>query len=77
MSNTTSATSSASDSTFEAKSTVATTSSDTTKADQACDQSNGVNERRRFNLQMIQNVLLIWLDSNIDENDTDHCNTMV
>jgi tetratricopeptide (TPR) repeat protein len=32
--------------------------------------------RRRINVQMVQNVHLIWLDENIDENITDCCNTI-
>lgn len=34
------------------------------------------NEIDRINLQMVQNVLLIWLDSNIDENSNDCRNTI-
>ncbi len=33
--------------------------------------SKGVPPRRRINFRMVQNVLLIWLDSNIDDNNTD------
>ena len=29
-----------------------------------------------MNIQMVQNVLLIWLDNNIDENSADYRNTM-
>ncbi|CAF0957054.1 unnamed protein product [Adineta steineri] len=32
--------------------------------------------RRRINIQQMQNVLLIWLDSNIDETNDDYQNTM-
>src|ERR1700723_1233746 len=32
--------------------------------------------RRRINMQMVQNVLLIWLANNIDENNADCRNTI-
>ena len=34
------------------------------------------NPPRRINVKMVQNVLLIWLDSNIDDNNADCRNTM-
>ncbi|CAF1405332.1 unnamed protein product [Adineta steineri] len=36
----------------------------------------GVEGRRRINIQQMQNVLLIWLDSNIDETNDDCQNTI-
>jgi tetratricopeptide (TPR) repeat protein len=45
-------------------------------AAKASSQSKDVVGRRRINVQMAQNVLLIWLDSNIDENSTD-CRNMI
>ena len=32
--------------------------------------------RPQLNTRMVQNVLLIWLDQNIDENNGDCCNTI-
>ena len=32
--------------------------------------------RRRANIKMVQNVLLIWLDNNIDDNSEDCRNTI-
>jgi hypothetical protein len=46
------------------------------KAEQTFDQSTHAVERRRINRRMVQNVRLIWLDSNIDENDADCRDTM-
>ena len=40
-------------------------------------QPRGSNGRRRIDMKMIQNVLLIWLDSNIDENDPDCSSTTI
>ena len=55
----------------------------TVKSSAAVDKSNGTEQasvqsrsaqiRRRINTQMIQNVLLIWLDENIDDNSADCC----
>ena len=42
---------------------------------QATVQSKGAAGRDRINIQMVQNVLLIWLDSNIDNNSADCRNT--
>ncbi|CAF1117874.1 unnamed protein product [Adineta steineri] len=36
----------------------------------------GAKDRQRINLQQMQNVLLIWLDNNIDENNDDCQNTI-
>ncbi|CAF1313678.1 unnamed protein product [Adineta steineri] len=36
----------------------------------------GTEGRRRINILHMQNVLLIWLDSNIDETDADCQNTI-
>ena len=38
--------------------------------------SKSTNVRRRANIQMVQNVLLIWLDNNIDEQTADCRNTI-
>ena len=38
--------------------------------------SKNVRGNGRINVQMVQNVLLIWLDSNIDDNSTDCQNTI-
>ncbi|CAF4127299.1 unnamed protein product [Adineta steineri] len=38
--------------------------------------SKGADGRRRVNIQQLQNVLLIWLDSNIDETNDDCQNTI-
>ncbi|CAF4146744.1 unnamed protein product, partial [Adineta steineri] len=38
--------------------------------------SKGAEIRRRINFQRMQNVLLIWLDNNIDENNDDCQNTI-
>jgi hypothetical protein len=45
-------------------------------AKQASAQLKGAVGQRRINIQMVQNVLLIWLDSNIDDNNNDWRNTM-
>ncbi|CAF0907690.1 unnamed protein product [Adineta steineri] len=37
---------------------------------------DAVENRRRINMQRMQNVLLIWLDNNINENDADCNNTI-
>ncbi|CAF1304562.1 unnamed protein product, partial [Adineta steineri] len=39
--------------------------------------SKGAESRQRINLQQMQNVLLIWLDNNIDENNDDCQNTII
>jgi tetratricopeptide (TPR) repeat protein len=46
-------------------------------AEQASAHSKGANADRRINIQMMQNVLLIWLEYNIDENSIDYRNTIV
>ncbi|CAF1154693.1 unnamed protein product [Adineta steineri] len=51
----------------------------TNKADDTTNASavpKGAEGRRRINLQRMQSVLLIWLDSNIDENNEDCQNTI-
>ena len=45
-------------------------------AKQASVQSKDTVPRRRMNIQMVQNVLLIWVDNNIDEKSADCRNTM-
>jgi tetratricopeptide (TPR) repeat protein len=47
------------------------------KKEQASAQSKDAGRRRRANIKMVQNVLLIWLDSNIDDNNEDCRNTVV
>ena len=44
---------------------------------QATVQSKGAAGLGHINIQMVQNVLLIWLDSNIDNNSDDCRNTMM
>ena len=46
------------------------------KAEQASAIPKDANPRRRINVKMVQNVLLIWLDSNIDDNNADCLNTV-
>jgi tetratricopeptide (TPR) repeat protein len=46
------------------------------KAEQASAHSKDLASSRRMNVQMAQNVLLIWLDNNIDEISTDYRNTI-
>ena len=48
----------------------------TTNAEQASSMSNDAGSRRHANIGMVQNVLLIWLDKNIDDNSTDCQNTV-
>jgi tetratricopeptide (TPR) repeat protein len=55
-----------------AKSSATGTSGDAAKAGQAKDAI----QRRRFDMQIVQNVLLIWLDNNIDDNSADCRNTV-
>ena len=45
-------------------------------AEQASSHSKDAVGRRRTNVQMAQNVLLIWLDKNIDDNSADCRNTI-
>jgi hypothetical protein len=47
----------------------------TTKTEPSTSSEN-VRGNGRINVQMVQNVLLIWLDSNIDNNSTDCQNTI-
>jgi tetratricopeptide (TPR) repeat protein len=46
------------------------------KAEQPAASSKGTFVRERINVQMVQNVLLIWLDQNIDDNSADCRNTI-
>jgi tetratricopeptide (TPR) repeat protein len=55
---------------------VAGKSSGAAKQKQASAHPKDAPEGGRINVQMVQNVLLIWLDSNIDENSTDCRNTI-
>jgi tetratricopeptide (TPR) repeat protein len=46
------------------------------KSEQSSALSIGTTEYQRVNIKMVQNVLLIWLDSNIDDNNDDCHNTV-
>jgi tetratricopeptide (TPR) repeat protein len=46
------------------------------KSEQSSALSKGTTEYQRVNIKMVQNVLLIWLDSNIDDNNDDCHNTV-
>jgi tetratricopeptide (TPR) repeat protein len=46
------------------------------KAEHASTHSRGAVLRGRINIQMVQNVLLIWLDNNMDDNNDDCRNTV-
>jgi tetratricopeptide (TPR) repeat protein len=46
------------------------------KAEQASAHSKRATPGRRINIQMVQNVLLVWLDNNIDDNNNDCRNTI-
>jgi tetratricopeptide (TPR) repeat protein len=46
------------------------------KAEQASAHSKDAVPRERINVKMVQNVLLIWLDNNIDDNSADCRNTV-
>jgi len=59
-----------------AKSTAASTSNDREKVEQTSGNSKGAVTRQRINLQMVQNVLLIWLNNNIDDNSANYRNTI-
>ncbi|CAF1115420.1 unnamed protein product [Adineta steineri] len=50
--------------------------SDTKKIHVTSGASTRATKNRRMNMQRMQNVLLIWLDSNINENNTDCSNTI-
>jgi tetratricopeptide (TPR) repeat protein len=50
---------------------------DAGKKEQVSAQSKDPGRRRRANIKMVQNVLLIWLDSNIDHNNDDCRNTIL
>ncbi|CAF0756407.1 unnamed protein product [Adineta steineri] len=51
-------------------------SSGTKKTHPATSLSMGATTNRRMNLQRMQNVLLIWLDNNINDNNADCSNTI-
>ena len=46
-------------------------------AGQASVSSKGAGVRQRINVRMVQNVLLIWLDANIDEENSADCRNTV
>ena len=47
------------------------------KKTQACSSSTDTPPHRRDNILMVQNVLLIWLDKNIDEENNDDCRNSI
>ncbi|CAF3779742.1 unnamed protein product [Adineta steineri] len=56
---------------------MATNKLDSTKRfEPASDLSMSAIANRRMNMQRIQNILLVWLDNNIDDNDIDCSNTI-
>ncbi len=58
------------------KSKAAAKSDGTAEAEQTSAHSKGVAPGRSINVQMVQNVHLVWLDNNIDEKSTDYRNTI-
>jgi hypothetical protein len=52
-------------------------SANTGNIKEASASSKGATARPRANVRMVQNVLLIWLDSNIDENNSEDCRNTV
>ena len=58
------------------KSTSASKSGDAANTEQVSVHSKDTVPRRRMNIQMVQNVLLIWLDNNIGDNSADYRNTI-
>ncbi|CAF1146534.1 unnamed protein product [Adineta steineri] len=54
----------------------ASKSNDTTQSKQLSFVLNDVTVRQRTDIEGIQNILLVWLDNNIDNNNTDCCNTV-
>jgi tetratricopeptide (TPR) repeat protein len=58
------------------KSIGADKSAATVKAEHTSADSKGATPRRRINVEKAQNLLLIWLDKNIDENSVDCQNTI-
>jgi hypothetical protein len=51
-------------------------SGDTETSEQSSTVSKGATEYQRVNIKMVQNVLLIWLDSNIHDDNDDCRNTV-
>ena len=58
------------------KSTASGNSGDGGKKKEASASSKDIIPRRRADISMVQNVLLIWLDNNINEGDDDCRNTL-
>ena len=54
-----------------------TTTSKSSGAKQSSVQPKDAVRRRRMNIRMVQNVLLIWLDNNIDKSSADYRNTII
>jgi hypothetical protein len=52
------------------------TTSGNSSSGQASTTSKSTSERRRGNIPMVQNVLLVWLDNSIDEGNDDCQNTL-
>jgi tetratricopeptide (TPR) repeat protein len=59
------------------KSVAADKTGDTAIAENASATSKGATACRRANIKMVQNVLLIWLDANIDEENSADCRNTV
>jgi hypothetical protein len=51
-------------------------SSEKEKMEQASSHSKGSIKRRPANVRIVQNVLLVWLDQNIDDNNVECQNTV-
>ena len=49
-------------------------STDTRKVQKECTDLNDITALQRANIKMVQNILLIWLDSSIDENNIEYQN---
>jgi hypothetical protein len=60
----------------EAKSTAMSNSGDAASSEIVSARSKGATPDNRTNIQMVQNVLLIWLDNNIDDNSANYRNTI-
>ena len=61
---------------FATQSTATGESSDTEKTESVSAHPKSSTAYQQANIQMVQNVLLIWLDNNIDENNEDYQNTI-
>jgi hypothetical protein len=61
---------------MSSKESTTTKSGGAAKAGQSSVHSKRTTPGGRINIQMVQNVLLIWLDNNIDDNSNDCRNTI-